>query len=108
MNNESDEKLVNDAKSGSRPSWPYPTILILYLIIFLITPVTGVATGLALFFGLMGVCLWNAISENQFKKLKQNHPSLTRSDYLFNMIIFPVVVPLIVFVLLMVFKHFPL
>ncbi len=106
MNNESDEKMANDAEVDPRPSWPYPTILFLYFIIFLITPITGTIIGLVLFFGLMGVCLWSAVSQNQYEKLKKNHPSLPRSDYIFNMVIFPIIVPLIVFALLMVFKNF--
>ena len=91
-------------EAGRRPSWPYPSILFLYIVIFLIAPVAGGTIGLILFFGLMGACVWNAVSQSQYEKLKENYPDLPRSDYLFNSLIFPVIVPLIIFVLLMLFK----
>lgn len=87
-----------------RPSWPYPTFLFLYVIIFFIAPFAGDVVGLFLFFGLVAFCLWGAVSKKQYEQLKKSYPGLTREDYMVNNLLFPVVVPLIVFALLMLFK----
>jgi len=93
-----------DNDSERRPSWPYPIILFLYVVIFLATPVLGSTIALSLFFLLIGICVWNAASKSHFEKLKDNYPALPRSDYVFNMLIFPVIFPLIIFGIVMVIR----
>lgn len=105
MNNDPEEKLAPDAEPEKRPSWPYPTFLFLYVVIFLITPVVGPTVGSLLFFGLLVFCLWGAVSRNQYKQLKKRYPSLSRPEYVLNNLIFPVIVPFIIFVVLMLYKH---
>jgi len=108
VNSESEDGLEeskrDDSGIGRRPSWPYPTILFLYVVIFFLTPVLGMSTGLILFFGLMGFCVWGAVSRNQYEKLLKSYPDLPRSDYVLNNLIFPVILPLIVLALLMLFR----
>jgi hypothetical protein len=104
MNGVSEDELVHDTETDRRPSWPYPTILFLYVLVFLITPTIGTTIGLVLFFGLMGVCLWGAVSRSQYEKMQKRYPSLLRSAYVMNMIVFPVVVPLVILVLLLVLQ----
>jgi len=89
---------------GKRPSWPYPSILFLYLVIFLLTPHIGEIAGLILFFSLMSASLWGALSPGQYQKIIQRYPTLPRRDYVINMLLFPVLVPLLIFVSLIVFN----
>jgi hypothetical protein len=105
MNNESDEQSTPAGESEKRPSWPYPTFLFLYVVIFFITPFVGSTIGLIMFFGLLGFCLWGAISPDQYEQLRKSYPALSRHDYVLNNLIFPVIVPLIIFIILMVYKH---
>ena len=107
MKNESEDQLAHDAETDRRPSWSYPTVLVFYVVVFLITPTIGTTIGLVLFFGLMGFCLWGAVSRSQYEGLQKKYPSLLRSEYVMNMIVFPVVVPLTIFALLLVFGKFP-
>ena len=107
MTNEPENQLAHDEEADRRPSWSYPTILFLYVLVFLITPTIGTTIGLTLFLGLMGVCLWGAGSRNQYEKTQKKYTSLLRSEYVLNMIVFPVVVPLIIFVLILVIKRLP-
>lgn len=105
MNNETKENSVTDANPDGRPSWPYPVILLLYVIIYLLAPTVGTIVGLVLFFCLQAVCLWGATSRNQYEKMKKTYSTLSRPEYFFNMIIFPVVVPLLIFIALIISKN---
>ena len=99
--------MANDERVDRKPSWPFPTILFLYAVVFLISRWTGPMVGGILFFGLMGACIWGAFSRKQFEELQAKYPSLHRSEYIANMAIFPVVLPLVVFVLLLVLGRIP-
>ncbi len=105
MNENTDEVSPACGESERRPSWPYPIFLFFYLVIFLITPTVGTNIGLILFFGLMGVCLWLSVSRKEYEGFRKNYPSLQRSEYVANMMIIPVIVPLLLFVLLVVFRN---
>lgn len=99
------KKRVNsDRDYGRRPSWPYPIMIILYVAIFLSPPILGEMVSLALFLVLVSFCVWAAVSKRNYEKLKINYPELTRSDYMLNMLIFPVILPLIIFILVLVFR----
>jgi hypothetical protein len=104
MNGESETEPAQNVEPDGRPSWSYPTILVLYVVILLLTPTIGTTIGLVLFLGLLGFCLWGAVSRRQYETLQKHYPSLLRSEYVLNMTVFPVVLPVIVFVLLVVFK----
>jgi hypothetical protein len=99
--------VADEEGSDCRPSWPYPTILFLYAIVFFISYWLGPIVGASLFFGLMGVCTWSACSSRQFEKLQVEYPSLLRSEYVANMLVLPVVVPLLIFVVLLVVGRVP-
>jgi hypothetical protein len=107
MTRPSEDESVQDAETGRRPSWSYPTILVLYVVILLITPTIGTTIGSALFLGLMGFCVWGAVSRIQYEQLQNKYPSLLRSEYFMNMLVLPVVVPLVVFVLLLAIRRLP-
>ena len=62
---------INREENNRGPSWPYPQILFLYIVIYCITPSIGKTIGLILFFSLMTVCTWSAISKNQYEQLKK-------------------------------------
>ena len=106
MKNESgEEALENTEEPEGRPSWPYPTFLFLYVVILILTPMVGTTVGLILFFGLLSFCFWGAISRKQYELLRKRYASLSRKDYVINNLIFPVIVPIIIFVVLMVFMQ---
>ncbi len=103
MNENDPEKPVENAvQEERRPSWPYPTFLFLYAVIFVLTPMIGETIGAILFFGLVLFCLWGAVSRKQYELLKKRYPNLSRSDYVLNNLLFPVIVPMIIFVVLMI------
>ena len=104
MDKKPEDKVAAESESGRRPSWPYPIFLILYGVIFLMTPMVGSTVGLVLFFGLIGVGVWNAISRHQYEQLKKNYPAVSRGDYVLNNLVLPVLVPLVLFVVLVMFK----
>ena len=101
---DSEDTQINREENGRGPSWPYPQIHFLYVVIYFVTPYTGETIGLILFIALMSVCTWAAISKNEYEQLKQNYPSLWRGNYIANMLILPVIVPLLIFVILLVFE----
>jgi len=76
----------------------------LYAVIYLIVPYIGDIIGLILFFGLMCACIWMAVSKDYYEDLKEGYPSLTRSEYIINSLLFPVLIPLIVLIVLIVFE----
>ncbi len=94
----------NSIENGRKPSYSYPTILFLYVLIFIITPYIGEVAGLILFFGLMGVSFWAAVSLKQYNIIKKNYPAETRYEYVANMVIFPVIVPLVIFLIVLFWK----
>jgi hypothetical protein len=80
---------------------------LLYAVVFLITFKVGQIVGAILFFGLMGVCIWGAFSHRQFVQMQGRYPSLHRSEYIANMAIFPVGLPLVIFVVLLILQKLP-
>ena len=106
MVDQDEASMKDDGELERRPSWPYPTILFLYLVILIITPVAGSTIGLLLFCGLLGFCLWGALSRKQYEQLKKRYPSLSRNEYVLNNLLFPVVLPLFISIVFMAYKHF--
>ena len=104
MKKEPKDKSTNNVEEPQYPSHPYPTIIVLYLLFFLIAPFTGIYISLALFFGLMGLCFWNAISLKSYKKIREHYPHIDRSYWIINGLLFPVIIPLLIFLGVMVYK----
>lgn len=84
-------------QAEGRPSWIYPQVWIFCVVIFVATPYVGVPVGLGAFLLLMAALVWNALSRSQYEKTKEDYPSLTRGDYVWNSLLLPVGVPLVVF-----------
>lgn len=103
VDNQQKDKLVENVNSD-RPSWPYPIVFVLCVVIFLITPYTGASIGIVLFIALMAWFIWAAASKTKYEKIKGTYPSLSRQDYILNMLIFPVMVPVIIFLIIFYFK----
>jgi len=91
----------NTTDLETRPSWPYPTFLFLYVVIFVLTPMVGRTIGMILFWGLLLFCFWGAVSRKQYEMLKKRYPGLSRYDYVLNNLLFPVVIPLIAWIALL-------
>jgi len=104
MNTGPEEPAGTTAETGRRPSWPYPVFLFLYVVIFLVTPAVGSTVGLALFCALMALCVWNAASRRQYEQSRKKYPDLSRSDYVMNNLVFPVIIPLVLFAGLVIFR----
>ena len=89
-----EEPKIDDVALERRPSWSFGTILVLYFIVFIITPYIGITIGLGLIAVLAVACIWNAVSRKQYEKLKGSYPGLSRSEYMLNNLIFQTVLPL--------------
>ncbi len=79
----------NAPTSERRPSWPYPQFIIIFILLMLIAPALGVIAGNLLLWGFVAWYLWGALSRKSFEKMQSSYPSLTRSDYILNMLLIP-------------------
>jgi hypothetical protein len=90
-----------EKESDKRPSWPYPQILFLYIVIFLLSSFLGKVISFMLFSGVVLASIWAALSRKQYDQLKKQYPSVSRNSYIANMLLLPVMIPLLVLLLLM-------
>ena len=81
-----------------RPSWPYPQFIIIFILLLLIAPALGVVTGNLLIWSWVAWYLWNALSKKAYLKMHASYPSLTRQDYILNMLLIPVTFVLLLIV----------
>lgn len=79
-----------------RPSWPYPAVWFLCVLIWAATPFVGTTVAALAFALLMGVCTWSALSVKAYESMKDTYPDLSRGDYVLNSLLLPVVVPVVI------------
>lgn len=72
-----------------RPSWSYPQFIIVTIVLVLLVPVLGPYLGPGVFFTWLGYYLWISLSKKAFEKMHESYPSLTRGDYILNMMLIP-------------------
>ena len=104
--NEHGSNRPQPGQDPGRPSWPYPVFLFLYVVILLVTPMIGKTPGLLAFFTLIAFCGWSALSKKQYEQMLNNYPELERSDYITNMLMVPVILPLVIFTAGLLFRIF--
>ena len=77
-----------DEESERRPSWPYPQFIIIFVVLLLLAPMLGMV-GAVLLAAWVGYYLWSALSKSYYESMRESYPSLSRPDYILNMLLIP-------------------
>ena len=72
------------------------------MVLLLIAPALGVIAGNLLLWGWVGYYLWISLSRKAYEQMKASYPSLSRADYVLNMLLIPGVFLLLFFLVIVV------